>query len=101
MSPTLYHPHTARAIDVSDGQADDWRDLGWLDEKPETDAKGDDKTDDADQGDDDKAAADGDAEDAPEGDTEPADAAAGDDEAAATPAPAKTTKTTTRGRAKK
>ena len=35
MSPTLYNPHTARAINVSDRQAAEWRDLGWLDDKPE------------------------------------------------------------------
>ena len=95
MSPTLYHPHTARAINVSDRQAAEWRDLGWLDDKPE---KGDAEAPEACQPAPD-AQTEGDDSptdnDAPEGDA-PADPAG---EADATPAPTKTT--TTRGRAKK
>ena len=69
---TLYHPNTARAIEVDDKAAADWREAGWLDKKPSL------------------------PNDAPEGD---APAAAGD-QADADQANADTT-TTTRGRAKK
>ncbi|MDO5533230.1 MAG: hypothetical protein Q4F65_01075 [Propionibacteriaceae bacterium] len=46
MSPTLYHPHTAHTIDVPDDAADNWRDIGWLDESPEKAT--DDNSEDAD-----------------------------------------------------
>ena len=27
----LQHPHTSRRIEVADGQADEWREAGWID----------------------------------------------------------------------
>lgn len=75
----LQHPHTSRRIEVADGQADEWREAGWIDP---TDA-----ADEGTQGDASDVAPELPAEGGTEGGTEDATEGATED---ATEAPAKT-----------